>query len=161
MSLHSISPDQPNGSAEHANLGPASYDLRGQFIQLSWLQHRRFAQQIADLGLTVPQFYTLNTLINEGGQATMGRLARETQQVSATMTGIIDRMVRDQLVVRERSEDDRRAVIVEITNEGRRLVDAAWGRAVDDLSTATVSMSAREQEAAYEFVTRLVRLMEN
>ena len=105
-------------------------DISRHLLRLNWLQYRRFAQQIADLNLTVPQFFTLSTLVSLGGRTTMGVLSRETHQVSATMTGIVDRLVRDDLVERDRGLDDRRAVIVSITPEGQALVEQAWGRAL-------------------------------
>ena len=49
----------------------------------------------------------------------MGYLADETKQVSATMTGIIDRLVEQGLVERWRPPEDRRKVLVRLTEAGR------------------------------------------
>jgi len=130
-------------------------NLRNELVRLNWIQHRRFAQEIADLKLTVPQFYTLSTLMTMGGSASMGDLARATHQVSATMTGIIDRLVRDGLVERQRSDEDRRSVVVAITPAGQELVDTAWGRAMNALENALQGLSREEEVAAYHFVERL------
>ncbi|HEY53176.1 MAG TPA: MarR family transcriptional regulator [Caldilineae bacterium] len=136
-------------------------DMRNKLMRLNWLQHRRFAQEIADLKLTVPQFFTLSTLESFGGKASMGELARSTYQVSATMTGIIDRLVRDGLVERRRAETDRRSVVVVITPAGQKLVDQAWSRALGSLDTVLNEMNSQEMASSYRFVDALVNTLEN
>ena len=131
-------------------------DLRFKLMRLNWLQHRRFAQEIADLSLTVPQFYTLNSLVTLGGRSSMGTLSRQAHQVSATMTGIVDRLVRDGLVVRDRDQQDRRSVVVEITPAGRRLVECAWERAIGSLDSAFASLTPNERVTATKFIDTLV-----
>ena len=42
-----------------------------------------------------------------------------------TLTGILQRLEQRGLVTRQRSDTDRRAIIVEITPEGRKLVESA------------------------------------
>ncbi len=135
-------------------------DMRYKLMQLNWLQHRRFAQEISDLKLTVPQFFTLSTLQSLGGTATMGDLSRSTYQVSATMTGIIDRLVRDGLVERQRDTIDRRSVVVALTPSGQELVDQAWGRALGSLDTVLDEMSPQEMTSSYRFVDALVTTLE-
>jgi DNA-binding MarR family transcriptional regulator len=57
--------------------------------------------------------------IKENGEhTTMGQLAEETGQVSATMTGIIDRLVERGWVERYGSSHDRRTVLVRLTEAG-------------------------------------------
>ncbi|MFQ5576757.1 MAG: MarR family winged helix-turn-helix transcriptional regulator, partial [Anaerolineae bacterium] len=50
--------------------------------------------------------------------------ADETRQVSATMTGIIDRLVERGLVERFRQPDDRRKVLVRLTEAGHAKLEA-------------------------------------
>ena len=52
----------------------------------------------------------------------MGELAGEMLQSSATMTGIVDRLVRLRLVQREPRATDRRVVIIGLTDSGRGLM---------------------------------------
>ncbi|RME82278.1 MAG: MarR family transcriptional regulator [Caldilineae bacterium] len=98
----------------------ATADLHHKLLHFTWLQHRRLSHEISGVNLTLPQYYTLDVLVAAGGACSIGDLARWTQQVSATMTGIVDRLVRDGLAQRQRAEEDRRTVIVAITPEGRR-----------------------------------------
>lgn len=52
------------------------------------------------------------TLLEASGPLAMGRLAEALDVSEASMTGIIDRMEKRELVVRRRGEEDRRVVLV-------------------------------------------------
>lgn len=71
-------------------------------------------------GLTTPQFYVLNTLQENAGQLSIGRIARRHGLTHATMTGLIKRMeqMNPPLVQRETSQLDRRSVVVHLTEAG-------------------------------------------
>jgi DNA-binding MarR family transcriptional regulator len=90
-------------------------------LRVSWLEQRRFAQDLAQFGLTLPQFVALRA-VRHGKHPTMTSLANETLQRCATMTGIVDRLVKMGLVVRQRDPEDRRRVLVELTAPGQELM---------------------------------------
>jgi len=89
---------------------------------LGWACHRQLAQELSSFQLTVPQFIALRSLKNHPGHCTMSDLADATFQVSATMTGIVDRLSERQLVQRQRDPSDRRALHVTLTEQGQRLL---------------------------------------
>lgn len=135
--------------------------LSQRLLYLNWLQHRQIARQLAAFDLTVPQFYTLVTLINLGGSATMGTLSRELNQVSATMTGIVDRLVREGLVVRSRSDEDRRAVLVTLTPRGYEIVEKAWTQSLHALDSMIAHMSDAERDSAVKLLDALMAQLAN
>ena len=96
-------------------------DTERLLLRVSWLEQRRFAQDLAQFGLTLPQFVALRAIRREK-QPTMTTLADETLQRCATMTGIVDRLVKMGLVVRQRDPEDRRRVLVELTATGSELM---------------------------------------
>jgi DNA-binding MarR family transcriptional regulator len=128
-------------------------------MRLNWLQHRYFARQIAELHLTVPQFFTLSTLFARGGESSMGDLARETQQVSATMTGIIDRLSRANYVERHRDEHDRRLVQVVLTRRGYELIEKALAQASQSLRAVLDNMEPQKRQVIAEFMDMLAEAM--
>ncbi len=91
-------------------------------LRVGWLEQRRFAQDLSNFGLTVPQFFVLRSISPPGQQCTMSALADDTLQRSATMTGIVDRLVKMALVTRRRDVRDRRQVLVELTAAGREVL---------------------------------------
>ena len=96
-------------------------DTERLLLRVSWLEQRRFAQDLAQFGLTLPQFVALRAIRREK-QPTMTTLADETLQRCATMTGIVDRLVKMGLVIRQRDPEDRRRVLVELTATGSELM---------------------------------------
>lgn len=87
-------------------------------LRITWTEQRRFAQELSNHGLTVPQFLALVTIWHHGQECPIGQLADATMQCSATMTGIIDRLAERDLVERRRDASDRRQVLVRLTERG-------------------------------------------
>lgn len=77
-----------------------------------------------DTGLTTPQLLVMQA-IESLGQVTIGRVAQEVNLTQATVTTIIDRLVKHGLVERQRSETDRRKVHAVITQEGHAVLASA------------------------------------
>ncbi|MBO9606446.1 MAG: MarR family transcriptional regulator [Paenibacillaceae bacterium] len=71
-------------------------------------------------GITPLQLIVLR-LLNEYPSCSLTRLAENLNLGNSTTSGIIDRMVRAELVTRERTETDRRAMTLTLTEKGKRL----------------------------------------
>lgn len=75
-------------------------------------------------GLTTPQILLLQT-ISARGQVTIGELANDMSLSQATVTSILDRLEKRNLVYRERSTEDKRKVHAHLTEAGTDiLIDA-------------------------------------
>jgi len=92
-------------------------------LRVGWLEQRRFARDLSEFGLTVPQFFVLRSIRLSERQCTMSALADDAFRRSATMTGIVDRLLKMGLVTRQRDAKDRRRVLVELTPAGREVLD--------------------------------------
>lgn len=74
--------------------------------------------QIKVYGFTTSQCYCMLELLNSDG-LTMNELSEKMNLNTSTMTRIVDKLVRDKYIVRERYEKDRRIVVVRLTDKGR------------------------------------------
>lgn len=83
---------------------------------------RQLSQRLQKYNLTHPQFITLVSLVAHKQACTMRDLTGVTFQDPPTMTGIVDRLVKMELVKRTRSQADRRVVLVEVTSAGQELI---------------------------------------
>ena len=92
------------------------------FISLMWVSKQQFSQRLQSFGLTHPQFIVLVTLAAHRQPCPMRDLTEVTFQDPPTMTGIVDRLVKTNLIQRTRSETDRRVVLVQATTAGTELV---------------------------------------
>ncbi|MGB9776466.1 MAG: MarR family winged helix-turn-helix transcriptional regulator [Anaerolineae bacterium] len=99
-------------------------DLSLHLLRLMGALRARFARDLARYGLTFPQFLALCSLQHAEGQTLrMGDLAAATHQSAASMTGIVDRLLEGGLVERRRDPEDRRSVVVALTQEGARVLE--------------------------------------
>ena len=55
------------------------------------------------------------------GNLSLSELSEQIRAQNSTVTGIIDRMEREGLVVRGRSKQDRRVVYIRLTDKGQKL----------------------------------------
>lgn len=104
-------------------------------FQLVLDAEKHIAQQLAQHGLTTPQFYVLKTLIEQGGSCPIGEIARLHGLTNATMTGLVGRMELSDppLVVRTRHHSDKRSVIVVLTDAGNERFLAVQQRLMEQL----------------------------
>ncbi len=94
-------------------------------------ESRRVTRTVAEgYGLTGSQLLALK-MIGPRGRISLSELSGRIRAKNSTVTGIVDRMERDGLVVRKRSDDDRRVVNLELTSKGRKLADR--GATVDPM----------------------------
>lgn len=94
------------------------------FVYL-YSESRRVTRAVAEqYGLTGSQLLVLKIL--ESGQGTsLSELSERLRAKNSTVTGIVDRMERDGIVTRTRSETDRRVVQLALTKKGRELARGA------------------------------------
>ena len=77
-----------------------------------------------ETGLTGPQLWAIKT-IAQGAPIMVSEIARQMYLHPATVVGILDRLEKQDLVTRMRSQEDRRVVRVELTARGAALVKKA------------------------------------
>jgi DNA-binding MarR family transcriptional regulator len=68
--------------------------------------------------VTLPQFDVMAALERKPDGMTMTELSRFLMVSNGNVTGIIDRLVADKMVLRQAPADDRRAIIVRLTPRG-------------------------------------------
>jgi len=85
------------------------------------LQSKKLLKQT---GLTAPQLLVLHA-VAKTGRAKASEIAREIVLSPATVTSIIDRLEKAELVRRERSTTDRRVVDILLTEEGVSRLESA------------------------------------
>ena len=83
-------------------------------------QSQRIRQET---GLTGPQLWAIG-VIHEHGPINISDIAKRMYLHPTTVLGIIDRLEARGLVSRNRSKDDRRVIWVELTQDGKDLVQS-------------------------------------
>lgn len=133
-------------------------EIERVILQIGWFGQRQFMQLLADeqFELTVPQYHTLAHLARCPHECKMSELAKATHQSAASLTGVVDRLLEKQLVARTRLEEDRRQVMVAITERGRELLVGIRQARYAEMRAALRAMDGAE---TYELLRLLNALL--
>ena len=94
-------------------------DLEKRFKQLQ-------TYTLKQANLTIPQYYILSLLLEKDGRP-FKELADVLACTRATVTGIVDTMEKKGLVERLPNSDDRRSLLVKLTDKGTALLQSTPG----------------------------------
>ncbi len=103
---------------------------------------REYQPYLDKLGITYPQYLVLMVLWETDG-LTVNEISRRLILNTNTVTPLLKRMESQNLITRQRSEDDERRVIVRLTSDGERLrIEAASipGKLVSGLISMAVNL---------------------
>jgi MarR family 2-MHQ and catechol resistance regulon transcriptional repressor len=111
-------------------------------------------QSIANTGLCLTDFAALEALLHKG-PLTISEIQDKVRLASGSMTAAIDRLEKLGLVVRKLSPSDRRARVVGLTPQGKRLAASCFARHAKDLEALMSVLSEREMEQLYGSLKKL------
>ncbi|MBA5850070.1 MarR family transcriptional regulator [Clostridium sp. cel8] len=83
--------------------------------------HKNMEKSFKDLNLTVPQMMVVMTLISHG-KMKISDLSKKISLSNSTVSGIVDRLEKQNTVERIRGKKDRRVVYVNVTPEFRKII---------------------------------------
>lgn len=109
-------------------------------------------------GLTSSQRIVLQTLTQKG-PVIPSAIAREVSLSQATVTVILDRLEQNGLISRQRSQSDRRNVVVEISDAGRQCLADAPPALQSGFLKSFGELADWEQQMLIASLQRLAELM--
>jgi MarR family transcriptional regulator, organic hydroperoxide resistance regulator len=95
-----------------------------QFAKAHQLGNRFLGQKVSALGITPVQAMILGFLGDED-KLTSIDLGKRTELDSATLTGLLDRLESAQIIERRGNPDDRRSILIHLTEKGRTIAAEA------------------------------------
>jgi DNA-binding MarR family transcriptional regulator len=133
----------------------------GQLWRTSQLAMRAVETNLQHYDLDMAGFDVLLTLRRQGGEPgqgkalTPGELARDMMMSPPAMTNRIDRLVKRGLVQRHADPDDRRALRVALTLEGRALADTAVETHLKTEEALLADLTQQERDQLASLLARL------
>lgn len=122
-----------------------------------YTESRRLTKELARRAdLTGPQL-TVVKILEQIGDMSLSELSERIRAQNSTVTGIIDRMERENLVSRERSKEDRRVVYIKLTAKGRRLAEEIPVEPMEIFRGALESLSASEVRDLVKILGKVAR----
>jgi MarR family transcriptional regulator, 2-MHQ and catechol-resistance regulon repressor len=120
--------------------------------------HRALAlmveRDIVDLGLCLSDFMVLEALLHKG-PLTISEIQAKVLLASGSMTAAVDRIESKGLVIRTTTLKDRRARLLELTPEGRSLIEGAFTEHAKHLETAMSVLDSKEKKQIYAGLKKL------
>lgn len=139
----------------------AELDAIVETILYLYTESRRLTKQAArEVGLTGPQL-TVIKLLDTLGDLSLSSLSGRIKAQNSTVTGIIDRMEREGLVVRERSTTDRRVVYIRLTPKGRSLAKEIEVEPMEILRAVLSTLSRDDTKDLMRILTKLQKRARN
>ena len=160
-------PDEVDGLVaawrrERPDLDVAPMEVLSRITRLAYRLDRYRAEAFGAHGLEAYEFDVLAALRRSGEPFSLspGQLIRETLVTSGTMTNRVDRLATRGLVEREDHPDDRRGVLVRLTDAGRAKVDAALADLLAAERTILAPLGSPDQDQLVGILRRLLRSSE-
>jgi MarR family transcriptional regulator, organic hydroperoxide resistance regulator len=97
-------------------------DIEKDLRYISGIIKQKGRELLSNYTITPPQFVALQWLF-EDGDMTIGELSNKMFLACSTTTDLVDRMEKNQLVVRVKDPNDRRVVRIHLLEEGERIID--------------------------------------
>ena len=111
-------------------------------------------RSISEAGLGLSDFAALEALLHKG-PLTITEIQAKVLLASGSMTAAVDRLERKGLVIRKTTPSDRRAKVLELTPQGKRVVEAAFRRHAEELEEAMAILNGTEKRQLYALLKRL------
>ena len=122
---------------------------------------RMLDETLDEHGLSSGEWHALGRLSRSpGGRRTAGDLAKRAELSSAAMTNRLDRLEKAGLVRRHPDEHDRRAVQIEVTDEGRRLYEQTVDTQAAKEAIIADALTAEQQEQLNDLLRRIMLTFE-
>ncbi len=118
---------------------------------------RYFRKDLKKHGLTEQQWRVIRVL-NEFGEMETGRVAEESCILAPSLSGILDRMEQNGLIVRHRLSSDQRKVYVDLTTHSKNLVGAISRSIETQYSTLKELLGQESLLSVYALLDTLIAL---
>lgn len=142
---------------DHATLGTVA-----RLLRVAEILNVELVRRLERLELSVGWFEVLAALRRAGApyRLTPTELLQSVLRTSGAMTSRLDGMEKAGLIRRVQNPDDRRSVLVELTQRGRTLADRAITNHVANERALIEALSEEEQGQLGDLLARLLRSLE-
>src|SRR2546421_2468716 len=140
------------------DLPDLDFEVEGIVERLSGLSRRfrrALEETVSEFGLSVGEWHVLGAL-HRTGRSSPGQLAAEFELSSGAMTNRLDRLEARGLVRRLPDPDDRRAIRVEPTVEGKRVYQQSVGAQAEKEGFVAAALNEREKKQLNALLRRLM-----
>ncbi|MDD2373466.1 MAG: MarR family transcriptional regulator [Syntrophomonadaceae bacterium] len=114
---------------------------------------------LAHYNISMGQAYILVSLLEQDG-STLTRVCQRANLESSSLTTMVDRLERDQLVERKPSTQDRRITLLYITDKGKKIATRIYEEGLKH-NEAIMAILGEYKDAWYQIIKRLGKFIED
>ena len=116
--------------------------------------NKRSIESIRTFGLTQPQFAVIE-IIGHLGPLKVGEICNKMLVSGGNMTLVLDNIEKLGLIERVRGLEDRRAILIQLTQKGKDLFEKIFSNHAEHVSRLMSVLSAEEQKILGELLKKL------
>jgi DNA-binding MarR family transcriptional regulator len=124
---------------------------------VSMIIRKRGRDILEEFSVTPPQLNALHFL--EETSLTMGELGQKMYLACSTATDLIDRMERNGLIIRERGQNDRRVIRLNITPRGKQVITEVIEARKHYVAGVLARVAPGDRKALMENLNKIYDLM--
>jgi MarR family 2-MHQ and catechol resistance regulon transcriptional repressor len=123
---------------------------------------KEFSELYKKFGLTPVKFNALALIKRLGKDKGLSQTEISEKLIvsGANVTGLIDRLEKDKLVVRMPDARDRRLKRIRITRKGEKLLDKAWPSHLEKIDSLMEHLSSDEKSEVIGYLTEIRKKLE-
>lgn len=111
-----------------------------------------------DLSLSKTELLTL-LIVDRHGEIIMSQIADYIRVPLSTATGIVDRLVKNGYLKRERSESDRRIVAIQLTESGSTILKEFKGGITNYIDKIDQSLTEEERTLLFNLFMKITKVL--
>jgi len=135
-----------------------SYDVLVTLRQIIRATDMHSKQLVKRYGLTAPQLMVLKEIMADE-DINIGKVAKKVSLSQATVTNIIDRLEARGMVTRERSSEDKRRVMVRVTDKTRDILKYNPSVLQEEFLNKFKQLEEWEQNLILSSIQRIAKMM--
>lgn len=116
--------------------------------------NKKSVESIRSFGLTQPQFDVIEAL-GHLGPLKVGEICKKVFVTGGNMTLVLDNIIKLGYIERIHSEEDRRAIIVQLTPKGKNLFDRIFKLHAENITKVMSVLSFEEQKQLGDLLKKL------
>jgi DNA-binding MarR family transcriptional regulator len=112
-----------------------------------------------DLEFSKSELFTM-LLVDKQVEIIMSNIADYINVSMSTANGIVERLVKNGYLTRERSDSDRRIVVVRLTEKGKKLIDELKSKLFEYIKLIYDALNEEERTLLFKIFTKITAILE-
>ncbi len=126
-------------------------NIKKVFYPEEWLEY--------DTAFSKSELMTM-LLVERQGEMIMSQIAEYINLPMSTTSGIVDRLVRSGYLRRERSEEDRRIVVIKLAEEGKLIIGRLKETILEYINKISQSLTEEEIQLLIKIFHKIIRVID-